>query len=64
MQAAQSPVSKTRFVTPDKKSIIHSINTLWQEQEFELIFSKESLTKKAAEIGKNDLCETSQKGTP
>jgi len=46
------------------KSIIHSINTLWQEQEFELIFSKESLTKKAAEIGKNDLCETSQKGTP
>jgi len=32
MQAAQTPASKLRFVTPDKES---SMNTLWQEEEFE-----------------------------
>jgi len=31
MQAAQTPATKLRFVTPDKES---SINTLWQEGEF------------------------------
>jgi len=32
MQAAQTPASKLRVVTPDKES---SMNTLWQEEEFE-----------------------------
>jgi len=32
MQAAQTPASQLRFVTPDKES---STNTLWQEDEFE-----------------------------
>jgi len=31
MQAAQTPASKLRIVTPDKVS---SMNTLWQEEEF------------------------------
>jgi len=31
MQAAQIPMSKLRFVTPDKES---SMSTLWQEKEF------------------------------
>jgi len=43
MQAAQTPASKLRFVTPDKES---SMNTLWQEEEFEQICSRESLTEK------------------
>jgi len=47
MQAAQTAVSKLRFVTPDS-----SMNTLWQEEEFEQICSRESLTEKAAEIEK------------
>jgi len=34
---------------PDKKS---SMNTLWQKEEFEQICSRESLTEKAAKIGK------------
>ena len=46
MQAAQTPASK---LTLDKKS---SKSTLWQEEEFEQICSKELLTEKAAEIEK------------
>jgi len=49
MQAAQTPASKLRFVTPDKES---SMNTLLQEEEFEQICSRESLTEKAADIEK------------
>ena len=49
MQAAQTPASKLRFVKPDKESIT---NTLWQEEEFDQICSRESLTEKAAEIEK------------
>ena len=49
MQAAQTPASKLRFVTHDKESIM---NTLWQEEEFEQICSRESLTEKATEIEK------------
>jgi len=48
MQAAQTPASKLRFVTPDKES---SMSTLWQEGEFEQICSRESMTEKAVEIG-------------
>jgi len=43
------PASKLRFVTPDKES---SMNMFWQEEEFEQICSRESLTEKAAEIEK------------
>jgi len=49
MQAAQTPTSKLRLVTPDEES---GMNTLWQEQAFEQICSRESLTEKAANIGK------------
>jgi len=49
MQAAQTPASKLGFVTPDKES---SMNTLWQEKEFEQICSRESLTERAAQIEK------------
>ena len=49
MQAAHTPASKLRFVTTDKES---SMNTLWQEEEFEHICSRESLTEKTAEIEK------------
>jgi len=49
MQAAQTPTSKHRFVTPDKES---SMSTLWQEEEFEQICKRKSLTGKAVEIGK------------
>ena len=49
MQAAQTPASKLRFVTPDKES---SMSTLRQEEEFEQICSKELLTEKAADIEK------------
>jgi len=49
MQAAQTPASKLRSVTPDKES---SMNTLWQEEEFEQICSIESLMEKAADIEK------------
>jgi len=49
MQAAQTPASKLRFVTPDKES---SMNTLSQEEEFEQICSRELLTEKAADIEK------------
>jgi len=34
MQAAKTPASKLRFVTPHKESS-HMMNTLWQEEEFE-----------------------------
>jgi len=50
MQAAQTPANKFRFVAPDKES--RSMNTLWQEEEFEQICSRESLTEKATEIEK------------
>jgi len=49
MQAAQTPTSKLMVVTPDKES---SMNTLWQEEEFKQICSRESLTEKAADIEK------------
>jgi len=49
MQAAQTPTSKLRFVTPDKES---SMSTLWQEEEFKQICSKQLLTEKAADIAK------------
>ena len=49
MQAAQTPVSKRRVVTPDQES---SMSTLWQEEEFGQIFSRELLTEKAADIEK------------
>jgi len=49
IQAAQTPASKLRCVTPDKES---SMNTLWQEEEFEQICSRNSLTENAAEIEK------------
>jgi len=48
-EAAQTPASKPRFVIPDKES---SMNTLWQEEEFEQICRQESLTEKAVEIKK------------
>jgi len=47
MQAAQTPASRLRFVTTDKKT---SMNTLWQEVEFEQICRRESLKEKAVEI--------------
>jgi len=50
MQAAQTLANKFRFVAPDKES--RSMNTLWQEEEFEQICSRESLTEKATEIEK------------
>jgi len=59
-QAAQTPASKLRFVILDKES---SMSTLWQEEEFEQICSRESLTEKAADIEKNDICERARKGT-
>jgi len=40
VQAAQTPASKLRFVTPDKES---SMSMLWQKEEFEQICSRESL---------------------
>jgi len=49
MQAAQTPMSKLRFVTPDKES---SMSTLWQEEDFKQICSRESLMEKAADIEK------------
>jgi len=49
MQAAQTPASKLGFVTPDNES---SMTTLWQEEEFEQICSRELLPEKAAEIEK------------
>jgi len=49
MQTAQTPTSKLRFATPDKES---SMSTLWQEEEFKQIYSRESLMEKAAEIEK------------
>jgi len=38
-------MSKLRFVTPEKES---SVSTLWQEEEFKQICSRESLMEKAA----------------
>jgi len=49
MQAAQTPLSKLGFVTPDKES---SMSTLWQEEDFKQICSRELLTEKAADIEK------------
>ena len=46
---AQTPTSKLRFVTPDKES---SMSTLWQEEEFKQICSRESLMENAAKIEK------------
>jgi len=47
MQATQTPTSNLKFVTPDKES---SMSTLWQEEEFKQICSRELLTEKAADI--------------
>ena len=49
MQAARTPASKLRYATPDKES---SMNTMWQEEEFKQICSRESLTEDWAEIAK------------
>ena len=49
MQAAQTPMSKFRFVTPDKES---SMSMLWQEEDFKQMCSRELLTEKAADIEK------------
>jgi len=49
IQAAQTPTSKLKFVTPDKEN---SMSTLWQAEDFKQICSRESLTKKAADIQK------------
>jgi len=49
MQAAQTPTSKLRFVTPGKES---SMSTLWQKEEFKQICSRELLTERAADIEK------------
>jgi len=49
IQTAQTPTSKLRFVTPDKES---SMSTLWQEEKFKQICSRESLMEKAADIEK------------
>jgi hypothetical protein len=48
-QAAQTPASKLRIVTPDKESSMH---TSWVGEEFEQICRRESLTEKTAEIEK------------
>ena len=49
MQAAQTPASKLRVVTPDKES---SMSTFWQKEEFKQICSRELLTEKAADTEK------------
>jgi len=49
VQAAQTLASKLRFFTPDEES---SMNTSWQEEEFEQICRRESLMEKAVEIEK------------
>ena len=49
MQAAQTLASKLRVFKPDKES---SMSALWQEEEFEPICTRESLTEKAADIEK------------
>ena len=49
MQAAQTPASKLRVVTPEKE---RSMNTMWQEEEFEQICRRELLMIKATEIAK------------
>ena len=61
MQAAQIPTSKPRFVTYDKES---SMSTLWQEEEFKQIYSRELLTEKVADFEKMiGCCERARKGT-
>jgi len=47
VQAAQTPTSKLRFVTPDKES---SMSRLWQAEEFKQICSRESLTENAVKL--------------
>jgi len=49
MQAAQTPMSKFRFVTPDKES---SMSMLWQEEDFKQMCRRELLTEKAADFEK------------
>jgi len=49
IQAAQTPTSNLRFVTPDKESFM---STLWQEEEFKQICIREWLTEKATVIEK------------
>jgi len=49
MQAAQTPTSKLRFVTPDKES---GMSTSWQEEEFKQIRSRELLMEKEADTEK------------
>jgi len=49
IQTAQTPTRKLRFVTTDKES---SMSTLWQEEEFKQICSRESLMEKAVDIEK------------
>ena len=42
-------MSKLRFVTPDTEC---SLSTLWQEEDFKQICSRELLTEKAVDIEK------------
>jgi len=58
-QAAQTLASKPRFDTPDKEG---GMNTLCQEEEFEQICSRESLTDKAAEIEKTIIVKERKRG--
>ena len=47
MHAAQEPKSKLKFVTFDKES---NMSTLWRQEEFPRICSKEELAEKAQDI--------------
>ena len=47
IHAAQKPKSKLKFVTLDKES---NMSTLWQQEEFLRICSKEELAEKAQDI--------------
>jgi len=55
MQAAQTPASKLRVVTPDKEN---SMNTLRQEKSL-----SRYAWRKVQQKLKNDICETTRKGT-
>jgi len=47
MHAAQKPKSKLKFVTLDKES---NMSTLWRQEEFLRICSKEELAEKAQDV--------------
>jgi len=47
MHAAQKPKGKLKFITLDKES---NMSTLWRQEEFLRICSKEELVEKAQDI--------------